>query len=385
MARDTFTFLVVGIAKYLVAKELGIPGELRHSLNQLALANPHQFPRTFSGLLQRCQQPLKNWWILEQPSNFDVNASLLDGMEPSFAMQDYLEELQKFEKLPYGLSLSQIESRFDNMNFRKLMAQLEQIYVKDPSGAEADYVCLRRFLIEHPYTTLIELSQVLSKMRHLAVSDVGRLYFRASEIKGAMQYLDDNGQSMFWECTHCGPLYVREGQLESVHASVCGAHCPRYNKGWQPIPPSVNRLVVRQGIHRRVVVPGMVEVKLYKWLKSQAEAFAPYLDTFTLWPGIDKYDLQLRFADDEVWAVDVKDYQDPENLLPKLTPLYRLGTLRWDRSFYIYPNYREKTRPDYGTILRSEIHHLSGVEVGNDDWFKAQVIQKIQMLRKGNG
>jgi hypothetical protein len=53
--------------------------------------------------------------------------------------------------------------------------------------------------------------------------------------------------------------------------------------------------------------------------------------------------LQLRFNDGETWAVDVKDYKNPQQLGYKIATdtLYDAEpALRWQRGFYVVPFYR---------------------------------------------
>ena len=103
---------------------------------------------------------------------------------------------------------------------------------------------------------------------------------------------------------------------------------------------------LKWGLHRRVCIPGLPEVELYDWCEKQRAVHPGLLVSVILWPGVDRYDLQLCFCDGEVWAVDVKDYADPIALYRKLhehehsADIFDLGTLKWTQGFYAIPQYR---------------------------------------------
>jgi hypothetical protein len=70
-----------------------------------------------------------------------------------------------------------------------------------------------------------------------------------------------------------------------------------------------------------------------------------------LWPEADRYDLLIRFVHQgqvETWAVDVKDYADPAELLRKIQHqdrphdlfFYNQGLIAWQKAFFVVPQYR---------------------------------------------
>ncbi len=70
-------------------------------------------------------------------------------------------------------------------------------------------------------------------------------------------------------------------------------------------------LVLKRGIHLRTLIPGTTEIQLYQWLTQDGQSTTPALQQVILWPGEDRYDLQLKFLRSsqrvEAWAVDVKE------------------------------------------------------------------------------
>src|SRR5436305_4597827 len=111
--------------------------------------------------------------------------------------------------------------------------------------------------------------------------------------------------------------------------------------------------------------------------RSTMQAFTP----ITLLPGIYRYDLQIKFLRNsqriEVWAVDVKDYNDPFALGRHIVQDSRQASetaLEWQRWFYVYPSYREQQRSDYrACVLRAAGQLPSSVDILSEKQFKAMV------------
>ncbi|MGB3653588.1 MAG: hypothetical protein WBA41_20565 [Rivularia sp. (in: cyanobacteria)] len=118
-------------------------------------------------------------------------------------------------------------------------------------------------------------------------------------------------------------------------------------------------------------------------MKQLQQEHSKYLCAVNLWSGIDRYDLQLRFNDDSVWAIDVKDYRDPYLLARSLSKIYGEGSLNYDKSFYVIPQHRLRNRKDYIDILQEEAKQLpKSVQIISEIAFEELVIDKITRLSK---
>jgi hypothetical protein len=140
---------------------------------------------------------------------------------------------------------------------------------------------------------------------------------------------------------------------------------------------------LRKGIHLRTYLPGIPELGLFHWLEECRQKHSEFIRSVSLWPRIDIYDLQIEFVD-SVWAVDVKDHQEPHRLGLSLTGIYGEGELQWNRGFFVYPDYREKQRSDYGEAIRlAATSRLHRIEIVSEERFKEQVAAKLKSLKKG--
>jgi hypothetical protein len=382
---DIFPYLVIGLAKFLEkpVRKYPYPDPLRYSLNHLSLALAPNYPKTTNGLIDLFSKPLSDWWPIELPAMFDPKEPLVEDNDLSFEAMSYLENLHEQDNAAFQGSLSQIDLVLDNHRFKQLIDRLREKSLSDPDRAQGDYVTFRKFIIEHPYALQREISAVFSETKYIHVTEVSDLYIKANDIADVLRYPDLDGRQVFWLCDHCGPLRVKNGQPESIKRSVCNNHCPRHQGGWKTINPTNQLNVLRKGIHLRTYLPGIPELALFNWLEESRQKHSELIQSVSLWPRIDMYDLQIKFAD-STWAIDVKDHQEPDRLGRSLAGIYGEGDLQWDRGFYVYPDYRDKQRKDYGEALRlATTSRLHRIEIVNEERFKERVAGKLKSLKKG--
>ncbi len=370
---ETFDSLVIGLAEFLRQEiKYPYPDLLHRALNTLSLEmTAVRYPRTLTGLLALLEKPIRIWCPNFVPKEFDSDFGLIyEGLLSEEASRYLYDELFDRAKLSEPASIVVKQTVLENFQFQKLLERLQEIYNHDPERSQQEYVLLRQFLIENPHTTSQQLRQTFSKTRYISIEEVGDLYEDWSE------------DIPCWNCDCCGPLIEKHGQLRGIKPSACNDH--------RKDLPYVQRVVWKQGlrrlkfgIHWRVCLPGIPEINLYHALMQLQKEYPDHLCAVHLYPGIDRYDIQLCFGDKSVWAVDLKDYQNPYNLARKLTPLYIEGDLRYDESFYVIPIYRLQQYENYLEILREQSKVPNSVHLLSNVKFEQRVTTKIKHLRQG--
>lgn len=365
----TFNYLLIGLVDFLQSdKQYPYPELLQWSCHQLSLAMP-TYPRTQTGLFKLLEKPLGTWYPHQLPNTFNATFGLLYDGELSEEASDYFYELAEQSELlqsPTGKQLA-----LENFEFRKLFSALQQAHTENPVVAQQEYVLLRRFLIENPFALTEQLRQTFFRARYVTPEKVGGLYEPISEA------------TSIWVCDSCGPLDIKYGQLRGVKPNVCNDH--RKNLSYVHkvnLQPGLRRL--KRGLHLRICIPGIPEIALFRELEDLCELSSAGLKQVHLYPGLDRYDLQLQFSDATVWAVDVKDYPNPLKLAPKLLPIYGEGSLRYDQSYYVAPQVYLNRTENYVTMARvaatalpQETQLLSEVD------FENRVLRKIEQLKSG--
>lgn len=362
-----FDRLVIGLAAFQKSKQ-PYPYLLQLGLHRLSLVMGLKYPCTEMGLMRLFEQPVSDWYPEAVPELFDPSVGLLYDGEISEEADSYLFELLEAGSLS-SLRWQQIAS--ENLRFRDLLQALKHVSEKDAETAQQEYVLLRRFLIERPYTTTEALRKTFGRSKYATPAKAGEFYNNPIR----------ETQSI-WVCNRCGPLDYRHGQLRGVKPSVCNDHRKELSyvhklksqRDWRRL---------KHGLHLRVCIPGIPEVELFEALEALCDTGVPGLIQVELYPGLDRYDLRLQFSDSSVWAVDVKDYPDPTKLSCKLLPISGCGSLRYSESFYVVSQaYIEKNSLYLSTARLSADKLPKKTQLLSDAVFLQQVMRKIEKLGK---
>ena len=377
MSNEKFDYLLIGIKEYLDSQQkYPYPDLLHHGMNTLSLEikKSVSFPKTMQGFLNLLEEPvadyLPNNWI---PSEFDSDFSLLDMGSLSEEANDYFAEvlLAKDGSLQSASTIFK-QLAIDNQKFTRILDRLREAYTEDdPEQAQEVYIKLRRFIIKNQYVTGKKISKTFRRTKYITPKYIGELYEECEENKD------------YWYCDRCGILTEKNSQLKGLKPKLCGNHHEKlsyvHRIKWQP-----GLLQIKAGIQQRVCFPGMPELNLYSALEELKTEHPDYLIETNLYPGVDRYDIQLRFSDDTLWAIDFKDVRNPYKLAKTLNGLYGEGSLRYDRSLYVISDRCVANYSDYTKIVREEAKQLpEQTQVVRDKTFRKQVQQKITQLQKG--
>lgn len=356
-----------------------LPADLRYSLNFLAFYRGNDFPRTVEGLFNKTRQPLKDWWPEELPipDEFDREAPVTTSdKELSEDAKDFLYDWAEETGVALSADLVAKNNAGDNLVISQLIDNLRDKYgqaaEKERLQIQVEYVTIRRFIIQTPYVTSNELRQLSYQLR----------YTNSTEFAEKAYYYTDDHTKDYWQCENCGPLIEKtDGAFTGRKTSVCNDHVDLTAKHIKKVAGAQNLRVLKPGLHLRVLIPGVPELRLYDWLQELRETHPEQLLGVELWPGLDRYDLRLCFKD-ENWAVDVKDYKSPYSLGKKLTPIYGEGALAYQKSFYVFPAYRLKAANYREIALEQAINKPDATELLTDEEFKGRVEEKIRQLTK---
>lgn len=384
-ANDVFPYLVGGIAEASKTHfRYPYPPLFQQALNKfsvLQLLHGKTLSPELKDLLTLFEEPIDTWWPGALPQEVErqmgkVFTLMYDG-QPDGWVWRYLRE--RGAKLLAPESLQYFQADIDQSAIIEVMNFCRAV---NPPRTDI-YIAVRRFLIEHPWTTLSDLQQSLGSFPQIPMQLLNSFYETPDVFR---RYALRNGS--YWLCPHCDGILSWEEQEplpQCARHSVCGRLFPGY-QGMQPCAERIDLLRLKWGIHRRVCIPGIPELKLFRWLETK-KTLRCGLDDVLLWPGVDQYDLQLLFAGGEVWAVDVKDYENPSELFHKIhqDTLPKLGTLDWKRGLYVVPQYRIAWNKRYIQQVHQAANRQkgkpllpAGIEIVSEERFRERVLEQIQ-------
>jgi REase associating with pPIWI_RE len=391
---DVFLYLVAGVTEAFYTGSRSQSALLRQALNKftaLQMVNRIQPHSSLSAILEDLEEPIMDWWPGQLPNVIqtgEVGAAwsvFFDG-SPDEWVEDFLA--QKGVQRRFWQSLQELQADID----QSAIKVVQKICRDTPQVLSSIYCTIRRFLIEHPVTTIFELQQALGNFPEIPTRIINSFYEAPDRFERYSRQ-----QGYYWLCPYCHGIlnWAENGKIpRCARHSVCGRLHPRYEKRTRlDEKPGLVRL--KWGLHRRVCIPGIPEIELYEWVRDQQKCHPPLVTAVDLWPGADQYDLRICFVDDDIWGIDVKDYADPVDLYRKIRKpgktnevyFYNQGELKWSQAFFVVPQYRLDWNPHYIEFFKraepSRQHALPpNIQIKSIKQFRQTMQQKLARLRK---
>lgn len=332
-----------------------IPPTLRLGLSRLAAAmikassEPIQSVPDAVSMMQR---PLGEWEVTFPVPEYLADLMLMDG--------EFLTE----DADALIVSNSDVAAELTQGIMRRLIEMCRA------SGKQDDYVAFRRFVIEHPVASRMEMIDILHKLS----DDSLRSLLRDEAFESVPGDLESDGQVLI--CQRCGWTLVKNTYRGSLGCADAG--CRRLEG---MIPAHYSRGLsagdglrrVRAGLARYTARPGRLELSLFETL-SELDGLK-----VELWPGFDSYDLGVTFPTGEVWAIDCKDSSRPSLLAARLNKDTIPRQPSWRKAFYVFPAYRKEAAPNYERVFRTQWKsRQEGVNAVFDEEFLRIVEKHLQ-------
>ncbi|WP_310422946.1 hypothetical protein [Chamaesiphon sp. VAR_48_metabat_135_sub] len=329
---DTLTLERISAGLIQVSQHQGrlypYPRNLQLGYDSIVLAfmmagKPEDAPKSLPAFYgEWCEQPLGEWGLEIDPE--------LDGEEALLFFGEPTEIAIELAEAFGGSQPSQEQS--------KIAAVLLQRCQAHERGA-AIYTQFRRFIIEHPVLSNQELVDAKGWFG-LGVG-LADLLDECYEAAPSCYRFEDN----FYACPYCRALTAVAH--EDVIANPNCNRCPSGRRLKRKMKLPNDCLKLKRGLERFWFYPGRAEIRLYEKLVQLGLEVE-------LYPQRDSYDLRVIFPDQEVWAIDLKDYSNPYLLVKRLGDEPIPAEPAWDVGYIVVPVERKKDRPAYLKELKSK-------------------------------
>lgn len=241
-----------------------------------------------------------------------------------------------------------------------------ELYEKVRQLDQEHYVKIRRFLIEHP---VLDKSERDSFLREIAGEKQANEAFRF-----AYEEFAEKG----WRCPACGWTMTQTagGDLR-CHSRNCLAPRPELSQAEELDGSQTELFRLKQGIMRYFAMPGKLELQIAGYCKKQQIQH-------TLWPQMDRYDIEIRFSDGEIWEIDAKAYRHAKGLRAKLEAENGFPEGDYQRGFIVVPTeYAQKER-EYTNIVDKTFqqYHQKNVKCVTLYQMKQYIRKKVDQLDK---
>lgn len=283
-------------------------------------------PRHLPDLVSWLHQPVEDWpEIGEIFAAADLYGSLLN-----FGMAGELcNELSRDMHLSFDP-----EIEIHDLAFKQI-----RDYCKANHFAE-QYSLARRFLVENPY---LPYGEITISRDSTFDKNIRRWLKEAYERVPLFCRRKVDEEDCVVLCPRCGWPLVWRIKKATCYSPICERVVGKLSEAvcWEPIAPEAMR--TKFGIQHSVVGPERPLLDLYHKLSPDFDLKCE------LWPEIDNYDLYIELPNDERWAVDMKDVENPTRLASEIHPFRSVP--EWDKAFFVFPQHRRN--PDYMRTFRA--------------------------------
>ncbi|MBC2582287.1 hypothetical protein [Clostridium sp. DJ247] len=235
-----------------------------------------------------------------------------------------------------------------------LYARCRELLIRNPLVTEKDFMYIED-----------ELQSFIDKQGELVISQTfgGLSIIDVIENHYEEISIDPSSKESIYLCPYCGyPLSYKNkrnsiGKYEKHYYCISSACLNRksINNKKEKIHNKNQRLFkLKKDIMYSVVIPGIIEVNLYDYLEEIKDKINAEIE---LYPGADKADVLIKFKHGEVWAIDAKDWINPNELANNLNfkgfmkNLYNSANYKITTGFLILP---EDVKDNYINVLKAK-------------------------------
>jgi len=231
------------------------------------------------------------------------------------------------------------------------------LYEKLKTMSQETYCKIRRYIIEHPIITLEERRTVSRELGH----DPAALE--------AFQFAYERVTEESYRCPCCGWTMAVGKYGCRCHSTHCTDRIFELTDGMKLDLSSGDLYRLKKGVMRYFAAPGKLELEIAGFCEKKK------LD-WSLWPHMDRYDVEIRFSDGEVWAIDAKAYRNPIALRCWIRQRNGFPKGDYDRGYFVIPGEYTANQKNYTTVVNGVLTHQKNVRCITLHTLKREISRK---------
>lgn len=198
------------------------------------------------------------------------------------------------------------------------------------------YSEIRRFIIENP---------ILSPDKHR------KMKMKYSDHPSAIEALSfayEEFNQEAYKCPVCGWTMLKGKYGLICHSPHCTDVKPLLTEEDKLDLSAGPVLRLKEGIMRYFAQPGKLELEIANFCQKKKLSW-------TLWPEMDRYDVEIRFPDGDIWEIDAKAYHNPVSLRNKIRNDNGFPSGDYQRGFFVVPTQYTRKQRNYTSIVNNAL------------------------------
>lgn len=227
--------------------------------------------------------------------------------------------------------------------------------------SQEDYVAVRQFLIQNPIATDEVRREVILT---LAESTVAR---------DVIEIAYERFYEKAYRCPTCGWTLKRTANGYVCHSQYCTESMPQFTDeiGIDGTQDRIYRL--KKGVMKYIAGPGKLEMEIVAFCKKNGLEY-------TLWPQKDRYDVEIKFSNGDIWEIDAKAVRNPKILSAKIEKDGGLPSGDYEKGFFVIPTDYARGKRNYTSIVNEVLRVQKNVKCITFDTLKKRIKEKVRQL-----
>ena len=236
------------------------------------------------------------------------------------------------------------------------------LYEKMKGLSQEHYTGIREFIIRHPLASREELQDMKIQL-------IG-----SAEAIDAMNFAYEPWEGEAYRCPSCG-WTMTEGKYGPVcHSRYCTKKHPVLTEKMK-IDQNERFVRLKKGVMRYFAQPGKLELGIADYCKELGLSY-------TLWPMMDTYDIEITFPDGELWEIDAKAYHNPIALRNKVQNDPAFDREAFDRGYYVVPSEFVRNQRSYTRIVDGALKDKKRVRCITSQTLRKKIKDKVVQLNE---
>ncbi len=237
------------------------------------------------------------------------------------------------------------------------------LYEKMIGLNQEHYTQIREFIIRNPIVSAEDL-------RNLKMQLVGH-----PNAIDTLNFAYETWEGEAYKCPVCGWTMTKENHGFSCHSRYCTEIAPDVTEN-EKINCDEGRLLrLKKGVMRYFAQPGKLELEIADYCEQ-------FDLSYTLWPLMDTYDIEICFPDSEIWEIDAKAYHNPIALRNKVQDDEAFDREGFSHGYYVIPSAFVRGQKNYTKIVNQVLKKKVRVQCITSHTLKQKIRRKVDQLHE---
>lgn len=228
-----------------------------------------------------------------------------------------------------------------------------------------NYCKVRKYIIEN---TIITVDERREMSLELADTPAAKEAFQS-----AYEEITDD----FYPCPCCGWTMTHGKYGYNCHSTHCIDITPEFSESDKISCSNSTLFRLKKGIMRYFAAPGKLELEIAAFCDKKKIQY-------TLWPQMDRYDVEICFSDGELWEIDAKAYHNPIALRTKIQNDNGFPAGDYAKGFFVIPDEYVQSQRNYTAIINRILTGQNNVKCVTLRSLKIEINRKEESLYEKN-